>query len=474
MAADARRRGGVLVAQTARPAAVSTGLLLGTTLTFLTLAAAAWLMLSSVPAGEAWGVLLIAPAIVLLTVPSLRRQANREGDPSVFWFLVMALVFKLSGAVLRYAVAFTVYGGGDVNRYHDWGVALSQQFAVGDFDTGFRFAETDFIAILAGAVYTVIGVNKLGAFLVFSWLAFWGLFLFYRAFVIAVPDGRRRMYGVLLFLLPSLVFWPSSIGKEAWMIFTLGLAAYGAARALSGAHVRGLSVAVLGLWLGAIVRPHIAGLFALALGIGYVMRRPRNELRQLAPLVKFASIVLLAAVAFLFIARAEGYLEGKGIDTDAGVASIIAQTTEQTSKGGSEFEPSAFESPQRLPLAIVTVLFRPFIFEAHNVQAVIAAVEASVLVLLALIRFGSLVEGVRRLRRQPYIALTFAYVGLFIVAFSGVANFGLLARQRVQLLPLFLVLLAIQPARKSAKRVSLEPMSEAYLPPRSRADVVAT
>jgi hypothetical protein len=37
----------------------------------------------------------------------------------------------------------------------------------------------------------------------------------------------------------------------------------------------------------------------------------------------------------------------------------------------------------------------------------------------------------------------FAYTGLFIIAFSSVSNFGLLARQRVQLMPLFLVLLSL-------------------------------
>jgi hypothetical protein len=40
-----------------------------------------------------------------------------------------------------------------------------------------------------------------------------------------------------------------------------------------------------------------------------------------------------------------------------------------------------------------------------------------------------------------------AYTGLFIIAFSGLANFGLLARQRVQLLPLFFVLLAVPPQK---------------------------
>jgi hypothetical protein len=441
--------------QRARPVGPSGGVIVGTIGALLALSAAAWLAVTSATPFEVWGTLTIVPILVLLTIPSLRRQATREGDRAVFWFLLLALLLKLCGAVARYTVAFTVYGGGDVNRYHDWGVAISQSFAVGDFDTGFELGGTDFIAVATGAVYAVIGINKLGAFLIYSWLAFWGLFLFYRAFVHAFPDGRRRMYGVLLFFLPSLVFWPSSIGKEAWMIFALGLAAFGAARALSGAHLPGLAMAVVGLWLAAIVRPHIAGLVAIALAAGYLMRRPRKELRYVAPLAKGVTLIALGAIAIVFIARAEQFLQESGIDTELGVTSVLEQTTERTGKGGSEFEPSVIRSPQRLPSAVATVLFRPFIFEAGNAQAVIAAAEASFLLLLTVIRLRALAGALRRLRRDPYIALALTYVVLFIVAYSGIANFGLLARQRVQLIPLYLVLLSIPAAGKAASRASL-------------------
>jgi hypothetical protein len=47
------------------------------------------------------------------------------------------------------------------------------------------------------------------------------------------------------------------------------------------------------------------------------------------------------------------------------------------------------------------------------------------------------------------------YAGLFIFAFSGVANFGLLVRERVQVLPLILILLTVPPKR--LHRVAEEP-----------------
>ena len=43
----------------------------------------------------------------------------------------------------------------------------------------------------------------------------WGAYFFYRAFCIAFPEGNRGLYGLLVVLLPSIVYWSSAIGKDA-------------------------------------------------------------------------------------------------------------------------------------------------------------------------------------------------------------------------------------------------------------------
>ncbi|HEY8202086.1 MAG TPA: hypothetical protein VII47_12130, partial [Actinomycetota bacterium] len=212
-----------------------------------------------------------------VSLPALARQARREHSEALFWLLVAALVLKLLCSMLRYFVAFGVYHGlADAAGYNQDGIRISEAFRHGQFDIGLSsLTSTNFIRLLTGVVYTLIGPNIFGGFLVFSWIGFWGLFLFYRAFTIGVPEGRVRSYARLVFFLPSMLFWPSSIGKEAWMMFALGIVAFGAANILSGATVRGVAITGLGLWLAAVVRPHIAGLMALALLGGYLLRRPR-------------------------------------------------------------------------------------------------------------------------------------------------------------------------------------------------------
>jgi hypothetical protein len=446
--------GGELVVQRARslagegsPALAGSGLLL---------AAVYVVVLSRQSTFETWSPLVVAPLLFLVSLPILARQANREGDRRLFWLLVLALALKLGGAFLRYYTTFALYQGrADAVAYHEFGVQISERFRDGTFRTGLEsLTGTNFIRMFAGVVETFTGPSMLGAFLVFSWLAFWGLFLFYRAFTIAVPEGRRRSYAYLVFFLPGLLFWPSSIGKESWMIFALGVAAYGVARLLSGSIVRGLSTTGLGLVLAAFVRPHMAGLMAVALTVAYLIRRSPEEHRESAPVVKAIWLVPLIVVAVILIGRTNAYLAEKGIDTSRGPTEVVAEVGGQVSGGGSAFVPDVLESPQQAPIAVVTVLFRPFITEANNLQAYASAIEGTFLLVLTVARGRWLLAALRSMRRQSYVAFALIYTAMFVFAFSSLANFGLLVRQRTSLLPLFLVLLAVPPVRKDAAVVA--------------------
>lgn len=409
----------------------------------MALAACVLFLTGSVFRGSA-ATLVTAAVLILISVPVLVRQASKTGSAGLLWLLLAALLLKLLGAVARDYVAFGVYGGvADAAGYHDWGVSLAARFREGHFSTGFdTLIGTNFIRYLTGIVYAIVGPTRLAGYMVFSWLGFWGLFFFYRAFEVAVPEGRLPTYGRLLFFLPSVIFWPSAIGKEAWMVFSLGLAAFGAARVLTGKSWRGLAVAGLGIWLGALVRPHVAGLVAVALAVSYLLYRPRKDLGAVGPILKLVSLAALVGLSVLLILRTESFLERSGINTEGGVSSVQGDVSDRTNDGGSRFAPSIVRSPARLPLAFFTVLFRPLLFEVHNTQSFIAASEATFLLVLSIWRFRWILAALRSIRRQPYLAFALMYTGLFIVAFSGVANFGLLARERVQLLPLYVVLLS--------------------------------
>jgi len=387
--------------------------------------------------GTWWGIAL-APVLLLVSVPVLRRRAARETDPRTFAILVTALIVKLLGAFIRYNVGLR-----DANVYSKYGADIAINFRRGVFSTGLPdLTGTHFIRFFTGVVYTLTGTSKLAGCVVFSWMGFWGLYFFYRAFRISFPELRWRPYAYLLFFLPSLVFWPSSIGKDAWMTMTMGLATFGLARLLKGWTVGAFATAAAGLWLAFLVRPHVPALLAGAFLVALVTRKGRAESRELAPVIKVVSIGLAAIFAITIAVKTSRSL---GISTSGGLGATLTRVESRTSKGHSDFTPTLADSPIRFPIAAMTVLFRPFLFEAHNRDAAIAALESTILLGLCLVRWRWILSAFRSMRTEPYLVLAFSFVILFIVAFSSFANFGLLARERTQLYPLFLVLISIPP-----------------------------
>jgi hypothetical protein len=310
---------------------------------------------------------------------------------------------------------------------------------------------TGFIHFVTGGIYTITGATDIGGFLVYSWLGFWGLYLFHRAFVHAVPGGDHLRYARLVFLLPSLLFWPSSIGKESWMCLALGCCAYGAARLLSGA-TGGLLAFIAGLVGMGFVRPHIAALVAAALLAAYVLRGNRDNSSGLAPLGKIVGMVVLGGVLVVAVGQLEDYMGVDAFDQES-VQLTLDEVTQQTGQGGSYIEGTSTDlSPKRFPFAFANVMFRPYPWQATNVQALVASLEGLFLIVLALTSGRRFVSAARALLGTPYLIFCGCYTVLFVYGFSSFANYGILVRQRVQVLPFLLIFLAMPAYRRGLAR----------------------
>lgn len=417
-----------------------------------------------------WGALLVAPVLLAISWPVIARLGASEGD---VWFskvLLLALCCKFAAALARYYTTFVQYGGNaDASVYDRNARRLAPLYWAGDFgaDVGWpHFVGSGFLIVVTAILYILIKPTLVGAFLVFAWMSFWGVVLAWRAFRLALPEGDHRKYLVLVLFLPSMLFWPASIGKEAWMTLAIGLCLYGSARILTN-RKGGIVVLCVGLAAALAVRPHVAALCAAGLVIGYLIRPPKRR-TSLTPLIKTVGILVVVGIAVIVVQRAAGFA---GIDelSVAGVQGAIEDQSSRTEIGTSSFTPTPLTSPLGLPMAAITVIFRPFPFEAHNVQALVAAAEGLLLMVLVGRSWRTLLSLRRLVRRQPYIALAAAYVFGFIIAFSSFSNFGLLARERSQLTPLILVLLCV-PALAADPRTepALRTLPDRFHPHRTR------
>lgn len=399
---------------------------------------------------DIWGAFVIAPIVVTITVPVLQR-VFRDEDSMMVPVAIAGLIAKLGATLFRYWVTFDAYGTGDAGAYHQSGVVLAEKIRGGEVSviTGLTSETgTAFIERITGIVYAVFGSSLLGGFVVFAWMGYVGLLLFVRAAMIAVPGLLGRRYAMFVFFAPSLLYWSSSIGKEATVLPFLGLATYGGARLLIGRWGGvSLPLTALGIAGAAFVRPHFAAMWvaglALALLVGFLTgRTKRGILGRIGTLglavLAVAGLSLVAAATLEYLDPPEDDATTTAPISDR-VSDIFDETERRTSQGGSGFDVITISGPQDYPVAVARTLTRPAIVEVESFAELLPAVEMTVLLVLAVVSWRRIVNLPVLVLRVPYLVLVLIVLVMFGVAFTRIGNLGVLTRQRSLVMPLFLV-----------------------------------
>lgn len=412
-----------------------------------------WVMLTG--SYEQYAAALIVGTLTIVTIPIARHAAKVEEWPGLSKIVMAAMLLRLGGSIARYLVAYGAYGGvADASTYTHVASTHFEAFRHFHLFSPTTGVFSGFVPWLDTVVYAVFGPTEIGAFFIFSWLNFLGCYLFFRAFRIGYPEGDARRYAALVFFLPSLLYWPSSLGKEGWMVLVIGLACYGLARSLAGRPF-GYITLVAGIGGMVLVRPHLALIFLPAAMLAFVLRRTRPGARR-RPAGRILGILILVVSLFVVVSKAQSYFGVTNLDVQT-VTKQLQTTRMQTDEGNSAFNPPNAQSPLGFPQAVVAVLFRPFPFEAHGITVLVASMEGIILIGLTVQSRTRLARLPRALRRNPYVLFCTVYSLLFIFAFSNFSNFGILARERVQMLPMYLALLALaKPSAEGLATVSAE------------------
>ncbi len=415
--------------------------------------------------------------LIAATVPVLTWMARQEGDPGLFRILYWGMVATVVGMGVRYFFVTVIYNdSSDAGIYSEGAIMLLADFKKGVFSTVPRNMEnfppeSQRPALVVTAIYMLTGASRWAASFVFAWMAFAGRLMLWRALKRAVPEADHKRYLMWLMFFPSLLFWPASIGKEALMILAIGVVSYGAALLFSEKVTSGgiliFVAGVLGLMF---VRPHMAAIAVAALGLSSLV----GSLGQIgkgaalkSTLVRAGALVVLVVVAVVVLSQTSKVFAGSD-GSAGGVGGVLDKTKNQTSVGGSKFSAPAVSSPLDLPWATITVLFRPFPWEARSLNSVVSALEGLLLFGVVAAGWRRFLGGVKLAMRRPYLVFVATFTVVFITAFSYIGNFGILARQRTQLLALLLVFLAVPPV---ARRRGLFRGPEEQLDPEEHTDL---
>ncbi|MDP9243292.1 MAG: hypothetical protein M3O84_08980 [Actinomycetota bacterium] len=387
----------------------------------------------------------IIAVVAALLIP---RAVARE--PSISpRFLAVALMAHVVGSLLRYFIIQAVYHGvADANGYFAGGVQYAPQFRSLQLPA-FPGVGTPFMNWLTGILFAFTGPTMLGGFVVCAALSFVGSWYFYKAFRVAFPEGNHQLFAVLIFLFPTMWYWTSSLGKDAVVMLFLGIATYGFALLFRSISFRAIVAVALGLTVVALIRPPIAASEAVAAAAAFLLRPARARAPQVQALLWLLFVPVLSVAAFTIIRSSQAYIRH-----DSPVEAFEAQqTSDFNSSGGiSDFTAISPFTAKGFPLAIVTVNFRPFPWEAGGLLPAVAAMEGIVLAGVLFLNRRAIFAGLRHWRSNGMVILA---VGSFLsisVILSALSNFGLLARQRTQVLPfLFMLPCMVRVSRRQAR-----------------------
>ncbi len=404
------------------------------------------------------GPFLVPVAALLLSVAAARRMARvHPAEPWIGRWLIIGTVAKIAASYLRYYNLVVTYNGqGDATGYDQYGREFAHAWATGGkVPVLSNLRETNFIRWFTGVVYYVFGSNLLTGTFVFGLLALLGSYFWYRATVDAVPIVNPRMYLALVLFAPSILFWPALVGKEALMQFGLGVVALGASYLLRQHLLTGLLITLSGGWLLWVVRPHLLALVAVGAGAAYLAGRVRREGRRAGLLSRPLGIIVVAFLVAFAIGQGAKFL-GINALSPSSIQGELDQQTTRSDQGGSHFNNGNNSlNPIYLPRDAVTVLVRPFPWEAGGGLQILAALEGTALGFLLVWRFASLRVALSRSREAPFLMLCWVLTALYAIAFASFANFGLLVRQRSLVLPAVFVLVAVDPALDRRRRARI-------------------
>lgn len=369
--------------------------------------------------------------------------------------LIAAVALRIVGATIRYEVGERFYHGVvDAGRYFQYGWQFAEKLWA--FDLSVFSADvwlsgqwwgTQFLRNLSGLAVSIVGPSMRAEFLLFSLASFWGLYLTALAFARYYPGLAARRYAAFIWLWPSLWFWPSSVGKEAVIILGIGMTLLGFAGQKGRPTWWLLATGLVFIFC---IRPHFAFVLAFSMvAAGWLARWRGFSPRRVAEVV-FALVI--AAVAF------KGMVAQFGIgDADLeGMQEFAEYRAELSLRGGSSIGGTALTGAG-LPLAVINVWFRPFLFEAHNPMAAFAALEILLFWYLVWRNRKAVAAALKRWRESRLLRFALPFVVVFTLMIGMVmGNLGLLARQRTPLFPFaFMVVAAgsvLVPVRRKVTR----------------------
>ena len=429
--------------------------------------------------------LIFAPLVLIIGF-GIHQVVLRQHPKSFEQRLLNRSFLAHMAAGIALILVYTYYytRGGDMISYHRLGVPIAEALR---YDFGEVFPEvwalfihgdyrlpldpvglgsTGTMQAVAVALLFLLGNSIYAAALVVSVLSYLAKVMVYRALRSEFPEAAHEKVLFASVLSPTGIVWTCALLKEPVLMVFFGPAFLGLKWILDGRRLIGGGILVaLGSAGILLIKPYVLIALALAGGVWIFWARTLRSGGNIV--VKPMYFLLAAGIVMVGFTVVSNFFPSLSPDKVAESMQYQRRVSAHE-EGGSNFylegrDAPSDEAPREgllsqiaiMPVALVTALFRPFIFESFSAMQFLNAIEMTWLLVMfvQIMRKNRWTDLVRRVTANP--ALMFCLVFVLVLAMGtglSTANLGTLSRYRAPMMPFFLLLLVIlrEPEKSSA------------------------
>jgi hypothetical protein len=438
--------------------------------------------------------LFITPIFIILIYALAYFIRPRITQPDNRKYFIPGLSLKIVGALAVGIIYQFYYGGGDTFTYFDMGskyiwqafldnppVALKLIFAGSEYtgDT-FQYASkiytygdtSSYFVVRVAGVLDILTFHTYSATAVlFATISFSGLWALYHVFYRMFPTLHLQL-AIAIFFIPSVFFWGSGILKDTITMGALGWATYSIYYLLIARRQLIFSGLILLASLFTIYTIKIYILLCfLPAAILWIAYHKMEKVRNLILKIMITPLVLAVAAlgGYYSITKVAEDNPRYNLETITSTAEETARWIHYVSEReqGSAYTLGDFDySPagiiRKFPLAIWVTLYRPYLWESHNIVMLLSALESFALLIFSVyVLFKVKLGRVFKLVTSKPI-LTFCFIFAIIFAFAvGLTtyNFGTLVRYKIPMYPFFVsgLFILLSYVKRDKNRLALEP-----------------
>ncbi len=270
--------------------------------------------------------------------------------------------------------------------------------------------------------------------IVFSFLAFMGLFWIFRFFYRQLPEHKWLIF-LAVFAFPSIVFWSSGVLKESLVFFFIGLILNCGSYALKGRKTIIRSILVLLALFFLFQTRAIIALILIPIILGYLWNYWKPQKRSFLPyfIVLFVTLSVLTESKKIIGTDFYGVLVEKRL--------AFEKVAEENNAGSmimsAQFEADGYSILKSTPIALINSLFRPTPWEAKGILSWMAALENILLFIMLIIMVIYPKPNIEN-KNLLWFALLFALSNIIVVGLTT-PILGAISRYRIIGLLFFLL-----------------------------------